>query len=128
MNFRLFIYAFVIAAFFACDQKEKKTNTATETTQKETVGLTNGRWINTRDENSGIEINDGKFYMFNKVGDKTVTTTYTYKLDEKDGIEYLNLKNDADDILVYGLLEYSDESLVLSYLNRGSTLTYRKEK
>ena len=93
-----------------------------------TIRLDNGRWISTDDPKSGVEIKDGKFIMFYKSGDKTTNTVHSYGLTEKDGIEYLNLLDDSGEETVYGLLEYSDESMVLSYLNRGSTLTYRKEK
>ncbi|MGH1385553.1 hypothetical protein [Kordia sp.] len=93
-----------------------------------TIRLDNGRWISTDDANSGVEIKDGKFIMFYKSGDKIINTVHSYGLTEKDGIEYLNLLDDSGEESVYGLLEYSEESMVLSYLNRGSTLTYRKEK
>jgi hypothetical protein len=53
---------------------------------------------------------------------------YDYELKEKDGIEYLHLKNNDGEEIIYGLLEYSEDTMVLSYLNRGSTLTYKKEK
>ncbi|WP_420572616.1 hypothetical protein [Kordia sp.] len=97
-------------------------------TEAKTIGLNAERWISTDDANAGIEIKNGRFYMFHKIADKIVTTAYDYELDEKDGIEYLTLKNDNGDKIIYGLLEYSDESMVLSYLDRGSTLTYKKEK
>lgn len=93
-----------------------------------TIGLNNGRWISTDDANSGVEIKDGKFIMFYKTEGKIINTIHSYGLTEKDGIEYLNLIDDSGEEMIYGLLEYSDESMVLSYLNRGSTLTYRKEK
>ncbi|QHI39051.1 hypothetical protein IMCC3317_44520 [Kordia antarctica] len=94
----------------------------------EIVGLKDGRWINTEDTNSGIEIKNGSFFMFTKVADRTVSTPYDYELDEKDGIEYLTLKNTKGQMIIYGLLEYSETSLVLSYLDKGSTLTYTREK
>lgn len=92
------------------------------------VGLDNGRWISTDDVNSGVEIKNGKFIMFYKGTETSPNSVYNYELSEKDGIEYLTLKNDAGEEMIYGLLEYSENSLVLSYLDRGNTLTYTKEK
>lgn len=117
---------------FACKTEEKKTEKAKETSKQllaiDKVGLDDGHWINTDDANSGIEIKDGKFTMFQKVADRKVSTLYTYELSEKDGVEYVTLKNDSGQMIIYGLLEYSEDSMVLSYLDRGSTLTYTKEK
>ncbi|WP_298518593.1 hypothetical protein [uncultured Kordia sp.] len=106
----------------------RETSASLLESETETVGLSNGRWISTDDPNSGVEIKDGTFTMFYKGTETNPNSIYKYTLTEKDGVEYLNLKNDAGEEMIYGLLEYSDESMVLSYLNRGSTLTYRKEK
>lgn len=92
------------------------------------VGLDNGRWISTSDPKSGVEIKDGTFIMFYEGTETSPNSIFKYALTEKDGVEYLNLENDIGDKMIYGLLEYSEETMVLSYLNRGSTLTYRKEK
>lgn len=134
MKLKITLFLTIILPLFACESEEKKTTTSssndkeviTETTQK--FGLENGRWINTDDTTTGIEIYKGRLSMFKKVDDNTVNTTYDYELDEKDGIEYLILKDRNGKKTIYGLLEYSEETMVLSYLDRGSTLTYTKEK
>jgi len=133
MKTTTFLFLCVLFTFFGCKTEEKKTEKAQETSKQLTavakVGLDDGRWISTDDANSRIEIKNGKFIMFAKVADKIVNTVYnSYELDEKDGIEYLTLKDDTGEMIIYGLLEYSDDTMVLSYLDRGSTLTYTKEK
>ncbi|EDP94845.1 hypothetical protein U8527_07995 [Kordia algicida OT-1] len=134
MKLKITLFLTMILPFFACESGEKKTTTSssndkeviTEATQK--IGLENGRWISTDDKNKGIQIYNDRLSMFHKKGDEIVNKTYYYELDEKDGIEYLRLKDRNGKVTTYGLLEYSDESMVLSYLDRGSTLTYTKEK
>ena len=132
MKITSFLFVCIMFTLFACKTEEKKTEKAQETSKQlfaiDKVGLDDGHWINTDDANSGIEIKDGKFTMFQKVADRKVSTLYTYELSEKDGVEYVTLKNDSGQMIIYGLLEYSEDSMVLSYLDRGSTLTYTKEK
>ncbi len=92
------------------------------------VGLDNGRWISKDDANSGIEIKDGKFIMFYKGSEISPNDSYNYELTEHEGVEYLTLANTAGDELKYAILEYAEDIFILSYLARGNTLTYTKEK
>jgi hypothetical protein len=92
------------------------------------VGLDNGRWISTDDTNAGVEIKDGKFSMFYKGTETGADSIYDYELTEHEGVEYLTLKNDAGEELKYSILEYSEDTFIISYLARGNTLTYTKEK
>jgi hypothetical protein len=101
--------------------------TATSLVVPKTVGLENARWISTDDPKSGVEIKDGKFIMFYEGVKIEPSNIYDYELYEKEGVEYLRLKN-ATDTFSYGLLEYTSENMVLSHLGRGNTLSYRKEK
>lgn len=93
-----------------------------------TVGLDNGRWISTDDANSGVEIKNGKFIMFYKGTETGPESIYNYELTENEGVEYLTLKNDSGEELKYSILEYSEDTFIISYLARGNTLTYTKEK
>ncbi|PTX62016.1 hypothetical protein C8N46_103114 [Kordia periserrulae] len=127
MKLKFPIIIIVISFLFACENNPKKTQTDTKTDQTTKVGLDNGRWISTSDSNAGVQIKDGKFIMFYKGTETSSNSIYEYELTEKDGIEYLNLKNAEGDEMIYGLLEYSEETMVLSYLDRGNTLTYEKE-
>ncbi|KAB8155236.1 hypothetical protein EZY14_004940 [Kordia sp. TARA_039_SRF] len=125
MRLKIIVFIIIISFFFSCESNQKKTQNTSETTE---IGLDNGRWISTSDANAGVEIKDGTFIMFYKGTETATNSVYAYELTEKDGIEYLHLKNNEGEEIIYGLLEYSEDTMVLSYLNRGSTLTYRKER
>ncbi|MEM6685336.1 MAG: hypothetical protein AAF617_06015 [Bacteroidota bacterium] len=112
-----------IVAEFKTELRE----TATSLITTKVVGLDNGRWMSTDDEKSGLEVKDGKIIMFYKGIEIGPENVFSYELYEEEGVEYLRLQNDKEE-MVYGLLEYSDETMMLSYLGSGNTLTYRKEK
>jgi hypothetical protein len=128
MRLKIIVFIIIISFFFSCESNQKKTQNTSETSQTAEIGLDNGRWISTSDVNAGVEIKDGTFIMFYKGTETAANSVYDYELKEKDGIEYLHLKNNDGEEIIYGLLEYSEDTMVLSYLNRGSTLTYKKEK
>lgn len=128
MRLKIIVFIIIISFFFSCESNQKKTQNTLETSQTAEIGLDNGRWISTSDANAGVEIKDGTFIMFYKGTETATNSVYAYELTEKDGIEYLHLKNNEGEEIIYGLLEYSEDTMVLSYLNRGSTLTYRKER
>lgn len=91
------------------------------------VGLDNGRWISTDDANAGIEIKNGKFIMFYKGSATDSSDIYEYELSENEGVEYITLTNDSGDELKYSILEYSEDTMIISYLARGNRLSYTKE-
>jgi len=90
--------------------------------------LDNGRWISTDDSKAGIEIKDGKIILFYKGTETSSNDIYNYELTEHEGVEYLTLTNASGEELKYSILEYAEEILIISYLARGNTLTYTKEK
>ncbi|MBC8753784.1 hypothetical protein H2O64_03830 [Kordia sp. YSTF-M3] len=101
---------------------------STKLLETKKVGLDNGRWISTDDANAGIEIKDGKFSMYYKGTETGAESIFDYELTEHEGVEYLTLKNDTGEELKYSILEYSEDTFIISYLARGNTLTYTKEK
>jgi hypothetical protein len=109
------------------DFKKALRETAVSLVETKTVGLENARWISVDDPKSGIEIKDGKFIMFYEGIETKPSSIFDYELYEESGIEYIRIKNDAEQ-QSYGLLEYTSETMVLSHLGRGNTLKYRKEK
>ncbi len=92
------------------------------------IGLNKGRWISKKDPNAGIEIKEGKFIMFYKSDENISNEIFDYKLSEHEGVEYLTLIDKKGKELKYSILEYSDKIFIISYLARGSRLTYVKEK
>ncbi|MEM6720000.1 MAG: hypothetical protein AAF611_11820 [Bacteroidota bacterium] len=108
------------------DFKKILRETSTFLLEMEVVGLDNGRWISIDDPDLGVEIKDGLFIILHKGIETGPEIIFDYELYEEQGIEYLRLKNDYEEI-VYGLLEYSEEIMVLDHLGRGKIVTYRKE-
>lgn len=111
----------------------------TEFKQNPFVKLTefkNGRWISTTDSLAGIEIINGKWIMFYKGMETDSSDIYDFKIrrayikelgTEHKPFEYLTITNYSD-TLEYSILKYSDEFLSLSYISRGNTLNYEREK
>jgi len=85
----------------------------------------NGRWISTIDSLSGIEIKNGKWIQFYKIGEKESSVIYDFKTLN----DYLTITNDSGSFKYY-IVEYSNELLSLSYITigRAPTLNYRSEK
>lgn len=111
----------------------------TEFKQNPFVKLTefkNGRWISTTDSLAGVEIINGKWIMFYKGMETDSSDIYDFKIrrayikelgTEHKPFEYLTITNYSD-TLEYSILKYSDEFLSLSYISRGNTLNYEREK
>lgn len=105
---------------FAKGVKEDAQKSETELEQKPNVKLTEfkkGRWINTTDSLSGIEIKDGKWVMFYKGVETDSSDIYDFDIrreymkelgTEHKPFEYLTLTNHSD-TLDYSILEYSDK-------------------
>ena len=85
----------------------------------------NGRWISTVDSLSGIEIKNGKWIQFYKIGEKESSVIYDFKTLN----DYLTITNDSGTFEYY-IIEYSNELLSLGYITigRAPTLNYRSEK
>lgn len=90
-----------------------------------------GKWISIDDPKSGIEIKDGKWIMFYEGMETQASDIYDIEVINKlEGSEIAStlftLSNESES-LDYALLEYNDETLSMSYLDRGNTLTYKKK-
>ena len=96
-----------------------------------TTEFLNGRWISTVDPLSGIEIKNGKWIVFYKGAANESASSYDFKIRAEKNIsdtnEYLSIFNDSD-TLEYFIIEYNDQLLSLSYLERGNTLNYQPER
>lgn len=90
-----------------------------------------GKWISTDDPKSGIEIKNGKWIMFYEGMETQASDIYDIEVISKLEADEIastvfTLSNESES-LTYALLEYNDETLSMSYLDRGNTLTYKKE-
>lgn len=124
---------------FTKGAKQDVKKNKTELKQNPFVKLTefkNGRWISTTDSLAGIEIINGKWIMFYKGMETDSSDIYDFKIrrayikelgTEHKPFEYLTITNYSD-TLEYSILKYSDEFLSLSYISRGNTLNYEREK
>ena len=96
-----------------------------------TTEFKEGRWINTVDSLSGIEIKNGKWIMFYKGETNESISIYDFKIraekNMSDTNKYLTIFNESD-TLEYFIIEYNNQLLSLSYLGRGNTLNYQPEK
>ncbi len=124
---------------FTKGAKQDVKKNKTELKQNPFVKLTefkNGRWISTTDSLAGVEIINGKWIMFYKGMETDSSDIYDFKIrrayikelgTEHKPFEYLTITNYSD-TLEYSILKYSDEFLSLSYISRGNTLNYEREK
>ena len=119
------------------DEKEKLADYDHETQRlmslltKTPANFKDGKWISTDDPKSGIEIKDGKWIMFYEGIETQANDIYDIEVISKLEANEIastqfTLSNDTES-LAYALLEYNDETLSMSYLDRGNTLTYKKE-
>jgi len=126
MNVRLLTSLVLLTLLIACGKSKETSTTPTENSVTDVIGLDNGRWIDTNDPTSGVEIKDGTIMLFSKSDGNNSERVFSYELYEEAGVEYLRLQNDTEEI-IYGLLEYSDENMILDRLGLGKAVTYRKE-
>ncbi|MBL4709582.1 MAG: hypothetical protein JKY48_14205 [Flavobacteriales bacterium] len=86
-----------------------------------------GRWISEDDYNSGIEIKNNKWILFYK-GDELSIYDYKITTDVDSKVQQLSLTNNDSEAMEYSILEWNNDFLQLSYLPRGNTLRYKREK
>jgi len=90
-----------------------------------------GKWISIDDPKSGIEIKNGKWIMFYEGMETQASDIYDIqvisKLEAGEIASTVFTLSNKTESLAYALLEYNDEILRMSYLDRGNTLTYKKE-
>lgn len=83
-----------------------------------------GKWILEEDEAFVVEFTtEEKIDYYD--GDEMNRTEY--EVFSKDGVDYLTV-GEGGNILKYSILKLTDDSLELSYLERGNTLRYQKVK
>lgn len=139
ITFLSFLITVLTLEYWKTNSNKNEQINETDFLEKPIIKLTefkNGRWISTTDSLAGIEIKNGKWIMFYKGYKTDSTDIYDFKINRKyfkdlstehKPIEYLKLTNQSD-TLDYTILEYSDESLSLSYIPRGNTLNYKSVK
>lgn len=83
-------------------------------------------WISEEDPNSRLKVEGNQFVISYK-GSSLKPYYYNYTTTTKDGVTYLTLTN-ATDTIEYAILKHTTDELHLSYLARGNTLRYKREK
>jgi hypothetical protein len=90
-----------------------------QSVKKDTNSLL-GKWVSLDDANSAVEFNGSDMIDYYQ-GSKVATSSY------KINGTVLVVISDGEE-MKYEILELTDEKLVMSYLARGNTLTYKKSK
>jgi len=94
-----------------------------------TTSFSDGRWISVDDPQSGIEIKDGKWMMFYKGTPTNPNSIFEAIIRTPNNPQnniLLTLSNSSS-VMEYEIAQYNEEILQLIYLDRGNTLTYKKQ-